>query len=69
MTQVSILRDVVVHPDGVRPRMYRKGEVASVTDIALAQLIEQGAVEIVENKAIQHAPETKPRRGRKRVSV
>lgn len=69
MTLVKILKSVTVYPDGIRPAMYEAGLEARVTDIALCQLIEQGAVEIVENKAIEAAPEAKPVRGRKRAKV
>ena len=67
MTRVKILKTVVVYPDGVRPETYGAGDELSVTSIALAQLINQGAVEIVENKAIEAVPESKPVKGRKRA--
>jgi hypothetical protein len=67
MTLVKVLNRAVVYPDGIRPVTYEAGDEVAVTDIALAQLIEQGACEIVENKAIEAAPETKPVRGRKRA--
>lgn len=67
MTRVKILKTAVVYPDGIRPETYGAGDELSVTNIALAQLIEQGAVQIVENKAIKVAPEAKPVRGRKRA--
>jgi hypothetical protein len=69
MTLVKILKSVTVYPDGVRPAMFEAGQEFSVTDIALRQLIEQGACEIVENKAIEAAPEVKPMRGRPRAKV
>jgi hypothetical protein len=67
LTRVKILKTTTVYPDGVRPQIYEAGRELAVTSIALAQLIEHGAVEIVENKAIQAAPEAKPVRGRKRA--
>lgn len=67
MTLVKILTTATVYPDGIRAVQYRAGQSERVTDIALAQLIEQGACEIVEDKAIKAAPEAKPVRGRKRA--
>jgi hypothetical protein len=69
MNRVKILKPVTVYPDGVRSEHYVAGDEMIVTDIALRQLIEQGACEIVENKAIEAAPEAKPVRGGKRVKV
>jgi hypothetical protein len=67
MTIVRLLRVATAYPDGVRPVTYEAGAQVAVSDIALSQLIEQGAVEIVEDKAIRAAPESKPVRGRKRA--
>lgn len=68
MHRVKILKSAVVYPDGVRPASYEAHQEVMVTDIALRQLIEQGACEIVEDKAIKAAPEAKPVRGRSRAS-
>ena len=65
---VSILKSVTVYPDGIRPVRYEAGQRVAVSEIALTQLIEFGACEIVEDKAISEAPEAKPVRGRKRAS-
>jgi hypothetical protein len=67
MTLVRILSRATVYPDGISPVTYNEGQEIEATDGALAQLIQQGACEIVENKAIEVAPETKPVRGRKRA--
>ena len=68
MTRVKILKSATAYPDGIRPAHYEAGQELIVTDTALRQLINQGAVEIVEDKAISEVPETKPMRGRKRAS-
>lgn len=67
MTLVNIIKSATVYPDGVRPVTYQAGQSQDVTDIALRQLIDQGACDIVEDKAIKAAPEAKPVRGRKRA--
>jgi hypothetical protein len=67
MNRVKILKDAIAYPDGVRPVMYRQDHFVEVNDMALKQLIDQGAVVIVDDKAIHAAPEVKPVRGRRRA--
>jgi hypothetical protein len=68
MTRVKILKPATAYPDGIAPVLYQAGQEFFVNDNTLHQLIDQGAVEIVEDKAIHSVPETKPMRGRKRAS-
>lgn len=59
MTEVKMLRTMAVSVDGLRVDTWPQGSVHMVDDSLLAQLIEAGAVQLIENKAIQAAPENK----------
>lgn len=59
MTKVKILRHFPYSPDGIRVERWPANSVRVVDDVALAILIDEGACEILENKAIMGAPENK----------
>lgn len=69
MTEVKMLRSVPVSPDGLRIETWIAGQVYRASDDLLAQLINLGAVEIVETMAAPAAPEVKRARGRRRAAV
>lgn len=61
MTEVEILRNFPISPDGLRVETWPKGSVRHVDDATLAVLISEGACAIVERKAHGAAPENKGR--------
>ena len=69
MTRIKMLRTMPVAPDGIFTEIWRAGSVRDVKDDLLAILIDAGAIEIVENKAIMAAPENKAKRGRPRKNA
>lgn len=66
MTRVLILRNFPISPDGIRVETWQAGTERDVDDATLEILIGEGAVELVENKAMQAAPENKGKRGRRK---
>lgn len=65
-----MLRLFRISPDGVRVETWSAGSEHVVNDNTLAILIGEGACEIVENKAMDAAPENKAqpkRRGRRKA--
>lgn len=68
MTRVKILRRFPYSPDGLRVETWAEGSERDVPDSVLRLLIDEGACEILENKALAGAPENKAapkRRARK----
>ena len=63
MTDVKMLLTVPISLDGLRVQTWHAGSVQRAPDDLLLILIDLGAVEIIENKALLGAPENK--RGRK----
>ena len=59
MTEIKMLRTLAVSPDGLRVETWPAGSSHSVDDSLLSGLIEAGAVELIENKAVQAVPENK----------
>ena len=66
MTRVRILRNFPISPDGIRVETWQAGSERNVDDATLDILIGEGAVELVENKAMPAAPENKAKRGRRK---
>jgi len=69
MTNIELLRDFRIAPDGIRVEIWRRGTTRHVDDATLAILISEGACAIVETQAFAGAPEykaTKPRRGKRK---
>lgn len=67
MTPIKILRNFPISLDGISVQVWPAGSRQVVTDDILTLLINEGACEIVENKALAGAPENKARkRGRPR---
>jgi hypothetical protein len=66
MTRVKILKNFPISPDGIRVETWKAGTERDVDDVTLVLLISEGACEIVENKAMQAAPENKAKRGRRK---
>lgn len=73
MTEVELLRNFPISPDGIRVETWPKGSVRQVDDATLRILISEGACAIVDrktppqNKMHDAAPENKARkRGRPR---
>ena len=67
MTEVEILRNFQISPDGMRVETWPKGSIRQVDDVTLRILIGEGACAIVERKAYDAAPENKAKkRGRPR---
>lgn len=64
---VNIIKTVNGSPDGLTVKWYMAGQTMMVEENELAYLIDQGAVELVENKAIQKAERVK-RRGKQKVT-
>ena len=62
MTEVKMIRTVPVSLDGLRTETWRAGSVHRAPEDLLLILIDLGAVEIIENKALLGAPENKRRR-------
>ena len=62
MTEVKMIRTVPVSLDGLRTETWHAGSVQRARDDLLLILIDLGAVEIIENKALAGAPENKRRR-------
>lgn len=61
---VKILETVPVAPDGRRVVWYRRGAICDVSDGVLKMLINLGACELVQNKAITSVAETKGKKRR-----
>ena len=59
MTEIKMLRTLAVSRDGLRVEPWPAGSSHSVDDSLLSGLIEAGAVELIENKAVQAVPENK----------
>lgn len=59
MTNVKILRNFPISPDGIRVEVWQAGSQRAVDDATLALLIGEGACEIIEAKAYVAAPENK----------
>lgn len=59
MTEIELMRDFPISPDGLRVEVWRCGSRRTVDDATLAILIGEGACRIVENKAHFVAPENK----------
>ena len=59
MTRVRILRNFPISPDGITVQTWQAGSERDVDDATLDILIGEGAVELIENKAMQAAPENK----------
>ena len=59
MNEVKMLRTMAVSVDGLRVDTWPQGSVHMIDDGLLSQLISAGAVELIENKAVQAAPENK----------
>lgn len=67
MTEVEILRNFPISPDGIRVETWAKGSIRRVDDDTLRVLISEGACAIVDRKAYDAAPENKAKkRGRPR---
>ena len=66
MTEVELLDNFHISPDGIRVETWPKGSTRYVDDATLRLLIEAGACAIVDRKAHAAAPENKSRRGRPR---
>jgi len=66
MTRIRMMRTLPVAPTGLFVKTWAEGTEHDVSDDLLHQLIQAGAVEIVENKANVAAPENKAKRGRPR---
>lgn len=66
MTRVRILRNFPISPDGITVQTWQAGSERDVDDATLEILIGEGAVELIENKAMPEAPENKAKRGRRR---
>ena len=62
MTEVKMLLTVPISLDGLRTETWHAGSVQRAPDGLLLILIDLGAVEIIENKALSGAPENKRRR-------
>lgn len=70
MTEVKMLRTFYIARDGINVEAWHADSVQSVSDAELQILIGEGACEIVENKAMQAAPENKSgKRGRPRKNA
>lgn len=68
--RVRMIKSQRACPGGIRSETYHAGQEYTVTDDNIVQaFIEAGAIEIVEDKAIHAAPETKPIRSRRRAKV
>jgi hypothetical protein len=65
VNKVRMIRTVPVSIDGLRTDIWRAGTNQHPTDAMLQILIGEGAVEIIENKANNAAPENK-KRGKRR---
>ena len=62
MTDVKMIRTVPVSLDGLRVQTWHAGSVHREPEDLLLILIDLGAVEIIENKALLGAPENKRRK-------
>ena len=62
MTDVKMLLTVPISLDGLRTETWHAGTVQRAPEDLLLILIDLGAVEIIENKALSGAPENKRRR-------
>ena len=66
MTRVKILRTFPIAVDGINVEHWPADSIKAVDDATLQILIGEGACEIVEDKAIKAAPETKAKRTRRK---
>ena len=62
MTEVKMIRTVPISLDGLRTETWHAGSVQRPPEDLLLILIDLGAVEIIENKALLGAPENKRRK-------
>jgi hypothetical protein len=65
MTNIELLRDFRIAPDGIRVEIWRRGTTRHVDDATLAILISEGACAIVETQVYSPVQETKARPARK----
>lgn len=59
MTEIEMIETKPVSVDGIRVQTWLKGSRHMVDDDLLRGLIESGAVALVENQAVEAAPENK----------
>jgi hypothetical protein len=59
MTEVELLQDFAISPDGMKVEIWPKGCTKMVADDVLRILIGEGACAIVERQAFVAAPENK----------
>jgi hypothetical protein len=64
MTKIKMLKTMSVSPTGLYTETWAAGTERECDADLLSVLIEAGAVEIAENKAVAAAPERKRRRGK-----
>lgn len=66
MTEIEMMRDFKISPNGIRVELWRRGSTRHVDDATLRLLISEGACAIVERQAV-YTPvqETKAKPARK----
>lgn len=69
MTEVELLSDFPIAPDGIKVEVWPRGCVRHVDDDTLAILISEGACAIVDRQAVytpvKETKAKKPRKGKK----
>ena len=69
MTEIEMMRDFPISPNGIRVEIWRKGTTRHVSDRVLRILISEGACAIVERGGVYNPVQetkTKPRKGKRK---